>query len=106
MFASYQELKKANPNFPLLVREAEGAKATLVARYGAVHAIYSAAHTTRHTLPDFGKEVAIDVEGKSSGDIATHLQELVKAGDSLPRCVEVCMHGTTFPSCSLQVCRE
>lgn len=34
MFASYQELKKANPNFPLLVREAEGAKATLVARYG------------------------------------------------------------------------
>lgn len=36
---------------------------------------------------DFGKEVAVDVEGKSSGDIATRLQELVKAGDSMPRWV-------------------
>lgn len=34
VLASYQELKKANPNFPLLVREAQEAKATLVARYG------------------------------------------------------------------------
>ncbi len=34
VFSSYQELKKANPNFPLLVREAEDAKARLVARFG------------------------------------------------------------------------
>lgn len=43
---------------------------------------------------DFGKEVAVDVDGKSSGDIATHLQELVKAGDAMPRCV-FCTTSTT-----------
>lgn len=34
---------------------------------------------------DFGKEVAVDVEGKSSTDISTQLQELIKAGESMPR---------------------
>lgn len=33
--SSYQELKKANPTFPILVRECSGVEAKLVARYGA-----------------------------------------------------------------------
>ena len=34
LLSSYAELKKANPDFPILVREATGAEAKLVARYG------------------------------------------------------------------------
>lgn len=32
---NYKDLKSANPQFPILVREASGIEAKLVARYGA-----------------------------------------------------------------------
>jgi len=32
--SSYAELKKANPQLPILIREAQGAEAKLTARYG------------------------------------------------------------------------
>jgi hypothetical protein len=44
VLSSYQELKKANPTFPILVRECSGVEAKLVARYGAL-----AAACRRHT---------------------------------------------------------
>ena len=34
VLSSYQELKKANPTFPILVRECSGVEAKLIARYG------------------------------------------------------------------------
>lgn len=34
MLSGYQELKKANPAFPILVRECSGVEAKLIARYG------------------------------------------------------------------------
>jgi hypothetical protein len=34
IMGSYAELKKANPDFPILVREASGTEAKLIARYG------------------------------------------------------------------------
>jgi len=34
IMSSYQELKKANPTFPILIRECAGAEAKLIARYG------------------------------------------------------------------------
>lgn len=34
ILSSYQELKKANPTFPILVRECSGVEAKLIARYG------------------------------------------------------------------------
>lgn len=34
VLSSYQELKKANPAFPILVRECSGVEAKLIARYG------------------------------------------------------------------------
>lgn len=34
VLAHYAELKKANPHFPILVREASGVEAKLIARYG------------------------------------------------------------------------
>ena len=37
MLSSYQELKKANPTFPILVRECSGVEAKLIARYGERH---------------------------------------------------------------------
>ena len=38
---TYQELKKANPRLPILVRECEGATAKLIARYGRAMIICS-----------------------------------------------------------------
>lgn len=32
--SSYQELKKANPTFPILIRECSGVQARMIARYG------------------------------------------------------------------------
>jgi len=34
VMGSYAEIKKANPDFPILVREASGTEAKLIARYG------------------------------------------------------------------------
>jgi hypothetical protein len=34
IMSNYQELKKANPTFPILIREASGVEARLIARYG------------------------------------------------------------------------
>lgn len=36
VLSSYAELKKANPDLPILVREASGAEAKLIARFGAL----------------------------------------------------------------------
>lgn len=41
---------------------------------------------------DFGVEKAVSIQGLDPGAIATKLQELVKAGESLPRCV--CARGS------------
>ena len=35
VLGNYAELKKANPDFPILVRECSGIEAKMVARYGA-----------------------------------------------------------------------
>lgn len=35
MVSAYSELKKANPKFPILIRECQGVEAKLIARYGA-----------------------------------------------------------------------
>jgi len=43
LLANYAEMKKANPYFPILVRESAGAEAKLIARYGG----WCVAH--RHT---------------------------------------------------------
>ena len=34
VLSQYQHLKKANPKFPILIRECSGAEARLIARYG------------------------------------------------------------------------
>ena len=65
--SSYQELKKANPKFPILVREGADAEARLLARY------------------DFGVEEAVSVEGLDKAAISKKLEELVKKGETMPR---------------------
>ena len=67
VLSSYQELKKANPNLPILVRESMQAEAKLTARY------------------DFGTETAVSVEGMDKTEISKTLEELVKRGESMPR---------------------
>ena len=67
VLGTYQELKKANPKLPILVRESEQAEAKLTARY------------------DFGAETAVSVEGMDKAGIAKQLEELVKRGESMPR---------------------
>mmetsp|Transcript_5880 Transcript_5880/g.9557 ORF Transcript_5880/g.9557 Transcript_5880/m.9557 type:complete len:112 (+) Transcript_5880:29-364(+) len=67
MYNNYVDLKKLNPNFPILVRDGPGAEARLIARY------------------DFGKEVQVSVGGLNEQDILLKLRDLVKDGESLPR---------------------
>mmetsp|Transcript_22892 Transcript_22892/g.68039 ORF Transcript_22892/g.68039 Transcript_22892/m.68039 type:complete len:101 (-) Transcript_22892:120-422(-) len=67
LLSNYAEIKKANPGFPLLVRECAGTEAKLIARYG------------------FGVEKAVSVQGDSSSAIATKLQDLVKQGEGMPK---------------------
>ncbi|KAK9811970.1 hypothetical protein WJX73_004197 [Symbiochloris irregularis] len=70
VLGSYQELKKANPNFPILVRECVGAPARLVARY------------------DFGKEESVTVDGLDKSAISKKLQDLIAQGEKMPRSAE------------------
>jgi len=67
VLSSYQELKKANPKLPILVRESMQAEAKLTARY------------------DFGAETAVSVEGMDRASITRKLEELVKRGETMPR---------------------
>ncbi|GMH38859.1 hypothetical protein BSKO_06757 [Bryopsis sp. KO-2023] len=67
LFGNYVELKKANPKFPFLVREASQVEAKLIARY------------------DFGTEASVSIEGKDSASILKDLEKLVKEGESMPR---------------------
>ena len=53
MLANYQELKKANRHFPILVREASSAEAALTARYGVRHTcVYDASVASSFTVCD------------------------------------------------------
>ncbi|KAL0035912.1 hypothetical protein WJX77_007660 [Trebouxia sp. C0004] len=70
VLSQYQHLKKANPKFPILVRECSGAEAKLTARY------------------DFGVERSVPINGLDSDAILSKLQELVKKGESMPRSTE------------------
>mmetsp|Transcript_7517 Transcript_7517/g.13547 ORF Transcript_7517/g.13547 Transcript_7517/m.13547 type:complete len:101 (-) Transcript_7517:168-470(-) len=67
VMANYTELKTKNPHLPILIREKAGIEPALWARY------------------DFGVEKSVKVTGMSAKDVATQLEELVKAGESLPR---------------------
>lgn len=67
IMGSYAEMKKANPDFPILVREASGTEAKLIARY------------------DFGQEKAVSVQGLDAAAVQNKLKELIKAGESMPK---------------------
>ncbi|GLD67638.1 NADH dehydrogenase [ubiquinone] [Lates japonicus] len=57
----YVSLKKANPDFPILIRECSGVQARLWARY------------------DLGKESSVSVDNMSADQVATALQTLVQS---------------------------
>ncbi|KAF6257623.1 cytidine deaminase-like protein [Scenedesmus sp. NREL 46B-D3] len=67
VLGSYAELKKANPDTPILVRECSGTEAKLIARF------------------DFGVEKSVSVQGLDASGVSSKLQELVKSGEGLPR---------------------
>mmetsp|Transcript_12313 Transcript_12313/g.23923 ORF Transcript_12313/g.23923 Transcript_12313/m.23923 type:complete len:90 (-) Transcript_12313:480-749(-) len=58
--SSYVPLKQANPKFPLLVRECEGAQPRVMARFAK------------------GKEEAISVEGMSAKEVQGVVEKLIK----------------------------
>ncbi|KDD75044.1 hypothetical protein H632_c906p1 [Helicosporidium sp. ATCC 50920] len=68
---NYSALKKANPELPILVREASGVKARLTARFGTFGGGLA--------LKDMGKEMSKEVEGLSETDVSKMLEALVKA---------------------------
>ncbi|CAF92313.1 unnamed protein product [Tetraodon nigroviridis] len=57
----YVNLKKSNPEFPILVRECSGVQARVWARYG------------------FGKEKSVSVDNMSADQVASALQTLVQS---------------------------
>ncbi|KAM4726671.1 NADH dehydrogenase [ubiquinone] 1 alpha subcomplex subunit 2 [Anableps anableps] len=57
----YVTLKKANPDFPILIRECSGVQARLWARY------------------DFGKERSVSVENISADQVAAALHTLAQS---------------------------
>ncbi|XP_031174986.1 NADH dehydrogenase [ubiquinone] 1 alpha subcomplex subunit 2-like [Sander lucioperca] len=57
----YVTLKKANPDFPILIRECSGVQARVWARY------------------DFGKESSVSVENMSADQVAGALQTLAQS---------------------------
>lgn len=59
LLSHYAEIKKANPGFPLLVRECAGTEAKLIARF------------------DLGVEKAVSIQGASAADVATKLEALL-----------------------------
>jgi len=65
--SSYQELKKANPTFPILIRECSGVQARMIARY------------------DYGVEEAVSIDGIDKGAISKKLEELVKKGETMEK---------------------
>ncbi len=67
ILSSYHELKKANPRFPLLIRECQGLPARAVGRF------------------DFGKEVAVPLDGLDKDAVGKRLEELVNMGKDMPR---------------------
>ncbi|XP_003970896.1 NADH dehydrogenase [ubiquinone] 1 alpha subcomplex subunit 2 [Takifugu rubripes] len=56
----YVNLKKSNPDFPILIRECSGVQARIWARY------------------DFGKEKSVSVDNMSADQVASALQTLVQ----------------------------
>eukprot|EP00455_Lapot_gusevi_P044434 TRINITY_DN5551_c0_g1_i1.p2 TRINITY_DN5551_c0_g1~~TRINITY_DN5551_c0_g1_i1.p2 ORF type:complete len:111 (-),score=29.76 TRINITY_DN5551_c0_g1_i1:205-537(-) len=66
----YPVLKQLNPSLPILVRESQGSKPRLVARY------------------DWGNEAALDCSSMSEQEIALRLQALTLQGEDMPRSAE------------------
>jgi len=62
----YGEIKKHNPDLPVLIRECSQVKPRVVARY------------------DFGVEKSVDVSGLDSQQIETQFESLLSYGRSLP----------------------
>ncbi|KAK9839815.1 hypothetical protein WJX81_003522 [Elliptochloris bilobata] len=70
IFAHYQEMKKANPRFPFLIRECERLPARAIARF------------------DFGKEIPIPLDGLDKDAVDKRLAEVVGWGTVMPRSTE------------------
>mmetsp|Transcript_10347 Transcript_10347/g.18244 ORF Transcript_10347/g.18244 Transcript_10347/m.18244 type:complete len:95 (-) Transcript_10347:130-414(-) len=58
---SYMPLKTANPTFPLIIRESEGAGATVLARF------------------PFGKEARADVSGMDAKQVEAEIEKLLSS---------------------------
>lgn len=67
ILSSYHELKKANPRFPLLVRECKDLPARAIARF------------------DFGEEVFVPLDGLDRDGVDKRLAEVVRMGETMPR---------------------
>lgn len=91
VLSQYQHLKKANPKFPILIRECSGAEARLFARYGGNTVLTCMPVTTcsvtatKYFYADFGVEQSVSINGLDSNAISSKLEDLVKKGESMPR---------------------
>jgi len=102
IYSAYTDLKKLNPDLPILVRERSGTEAMVWARYGENALLYCflppppplpfsplvAPGTVRRCflcVQDFGVEKSICVDGMSKADVEAQIKNLVDNREALPR---------------------
>ena len=109
VLSQYQHLKKANPKFPILIRECSGAEARLIARYGEILALINmpvligSISANICFCADFGVEQSVSINGLDSNAISSKLEDLVKKGESMPRCW-ICQ--ALYPKSFLLSCKQ
>lgn len=80
---SYVELKKANPQLPILVRECSGVQPRLWARFGKFNSSYRniSKYITVYiyiscSLEAMGKETSVSLTNVSSADVKKQIEDL------------------------------
>lgn len=83
---NYVSLKEANPNFPILIREASGVEARFFARYGMNNKVLLVFYLIILLIPllllitimlDFGKEEKVVLNNLPAKDVEYELEKLV-----------------------------
>ena len=76
--STYPSMKQANPDLPILIRQAKGTPARVFARFGACFQFPSCSLLAnwRH-LVERGVEKHVEVEGLPASDVASRISQLL-----------------------------
>lgn len=75
--SAYPQLKKHNPNLPVLIREARGTPARVFARFGTVIIIICLAGSLCQHCAELGIERHVALDNLSAADVEIKVSELL-----------------------------